>query len=248
MMELAVLHELPTAPLTHFERTAELPLRDVWCAEVPDAPQNQVVWGVRAGVTSSFKRGTLEHWVRFFQFSPSITSSRVETSSILRDSLQAELRADSVNAFEPATNLLELRRLTDLTWERLANLLNVDRRTLNNWVKGADVRPNNREHIAKTLSVLRYADRGTAQGNIAALDDQTFGETPFEAIRAQRYSIARRYMRHGAGRSQSVTSFRDWIGEFQSIHLHEGADISEALEPLPPEPRPLGVKRQVKRN
>ena len=158
-------------------------------------------------------------------------------------------RPDNRSAIE---NLFELRRLTGFTWTHLASLLNVDRRTLNNWVKGVKIREQNGLHIAKTLEVLRFADRGSAELNSAALNKQDVRNklSPFEAIRASDYELAKQWLSLGISRPniwQGMTDTSPQIGEFQRMVIHAGADGTEMIEPLPDEPEPESRKRQIRR-
>jgi len=59
----------------------------------------------------------------------------------------------------------ELRRLSGLTWEQLAHLVGVSRRTLHFWASGKEMGPANQEHLQRILGVLRRIDRGTAREN-----------------------------------------------------------------------------------
>ncbi|MCY3768632.1 MAG: hypothetical protein OXG56_04595 [Gammaproteobacteria bacterium] len=178
----------------------------------------------------------------------SSTVSSVIFSESFADLFRAEKRAASVNTADAPENLFELRRLTGFTWTRLAILLNVTRRTLNNWVKGAKIRNTNHEHIAKTLEVLRFADRGSAELNATVLDEQStaYEPTPFEAIRTQDYDAAKRYLSHGVSRPHGY-GVASWTGEFQPMFFHADADGTEAMEPLPDEPTPISRKRKIKR-
>lgn len=65
--------------------------------------------------------------------------------------------------------VLELRRLSGLTWEQLAQVLNVTRRSLHLWTNGRPVNGVNEERLQRTLAALRYVDRGSAEENRALL-------------------------------------------------------------------------------
>ena len=167
------------------------------------------------------------------------------------DLLYAERRAASVKASDASGNLFELRRLTGFTWSQLADLLNVDRRTLNNWVKGAKIRGHDREHLANALRVLRYADRGSIKLNAAALCDliEPYKHSAFKEIQAGNYDNAKRYLSYGNQRPDSRKITRDSMlcsGELQPMLMHEGADGTELIEPLPEEPAPESRKRPIR--
>jgi transcriptional regulator with XRE-family HTH domain len=63
----------------------------------------------------------------------------------------------------------ELRRLSGLSWNELARLLNVGRRSLGFIASGKPVMPATEEHLKRILAVVRQIDRGSAAANRAAL-------------------------------------------------------------------------------
>ena len=65
--------------------------------------------------------------------------------------------------------IAELRRVSGLTWEQLANLFNVSRRSLHFWASGKPMTAGNEEHLQRLLAVLRKIDRGSASANRAVL-------------------------------------------------------------------------------
>ena len=162
-----------------------------------------------------------------------------------------EKRSDLVREVDADKNVFELRRLTGFTWERLADLLNVDPKTIHQWVKVGEIREANWEHIAETLSVLQDLNRGLAEDNAVAIDRrQSTDETPFDAIKAGRYLEARQYLSHDHASLQPALPEFDltqWIGEFQPMVMHEGADGFETIEPLPNKPKPVSRKKRIKR-
>jgi len=65
--------------------------------------------------------------------------------------------------------LSELRRLSGLTWEQLAKLFNVSRRSLHFWASGQPLSRFNEEHLNRLLGTIRYVDRGSASLNRSLL-------------------------------------------------------------------------------
>jgi len=55
--------------------------------------------------------------------------------------------------------IMELRRLSGLTWDQLATLFNVTRRSLHFWASGKQVNAPNEERLRRVLAVVRKADR-----------------------------------------------------------------------------------------
>jgi DNA-binding transcriptional regulator YiaG len=65
--------------------------------------------------------------------------------------------------------LSELRRLSGLSWEQLARLLGVSRRTLHFWASGKAMARSNEEHLQRVLAVVRSLDRGSTAANRSVL-------------------------------------------------------------------------------
>jgi DNA-binding transcriptional regulator YiaG len=86
-------------------------------------------------------------------------------------------------ALSASRAIAELRRLSGLTWDQLARLFNVSRRSLHFWASGKPMAPSNEEHLQRLLAVVRKIDRGTATDNrallLAAREDGTF---PFDML------------------------------------------------------------------
>jgi DNA-binding XRE family transcriptional regulator len=68
--------------------------------------------------------------------------------------------ANSAEANRDALN--ELRKLSALTWEQLAKLFNVSRRSLHFWASDQPLSRFNEENLNRLLGTIRYINRGTA--------------------------------------------------------------------------------------
>lgn len=107
----------------------------------------------------------------------------------------------AVNKEAARENLYEVRRLTNFTWDELASLLEVDRRTLHNWSQGGPVRSANQTRLAELLTVLRYIDRGSSEANRLALAMPDFlGTTPLALLMQGRFQEAQIVLGRGQGR------------------------------------------------
>jgi len=71
--------------------------------------------------------------------------------------------ANSADANRSTLN--ELRRLSGLTWEQLAKLFNVSRRSLHFWASGQPLSRFNEENLHRLLGTIRYINRGSASLN-----------------------------------------------------------------------------------
>lgn len=84
--------------------------------------------------------------------------------------------------------IAELRRLSGFTWDQLARLFAVSRRSLHFWASGKAMTPSNEEHLQRLLAVLRKIDRGSASATRTALltvrDDSSI---PFDLLAARDY-------------------------------------------------------------
>jgi transcriptional regulator with XRE-family HTH domain len=83
---------------------------------------------------------------------------------------------------------MEIRRLTGFTWEQLAQLFNVSRRTLHFWASGQKLNSFNEQQLYLLLDTIRYIDRGGASLNRSILLNPIENETrPFDLLIAGKY-------------------------------------------------------------
>jgi len=99
-----------------------------------------------------------------------------------------------------ASALMELRRYTGLTWDQLAKLFGVDRRSLHFWASGRPLSPANEERLRRTLATIHTVDRGSAGENRALLFQERKGEIPFDLLAAGRYEEVVTLVGEGSGR------------------------------------------------
>ena len=83
----------------------------------------------------------------------------------------------------PEVAIAELRRRSGLTWEQLARVFGVARRSVHFWASGKALNATNEERLGRLLAVIRRIDRGNAPQTRAmlmtALDD---GTIPFDLL------------------------------------------------------------------
>lgn len=85
----------------------------------------------------------------------------------------------------------ELRRLSGLTWDQLARMFGVSRRSLHFWASGKPITPGHEERLQRILAVLRKIDRGAAHANrTALLSAGVDGSIPFDLLREGDYERA----------------------------------------------------------
>jgi hypothetical protein len=109
-------------------------------------------------------------------------------------------------SFRARDAIFELRRLSGLTWEELATLLEVTRRSLHLWANGGPINGVNEKHVRDLLIAMRALDRGTARENrgllLAPLQG---GGTLSELLQARRFEDAVDMAGRGPGRPVSTT-------------------------------------------
>lgn len=131
----------------------------------------------------------------------------------------------ATHAFDPedaSAALAEVRRISGLTWEQLAQVFGVSRRTLHFWASGKSLSSPNEEHLRRLLTALRRADRGAADINRAMLLTEREGTVPLQLLAERRYDEFLRLVGEGAGRAR--------------ITLKPlSRDAWEARKPQPPE-------------
>lgn len=118
--------------------------------------------------------------------------------------------------------IMELRRLSGLTWEQLATLFDVARRSLHFWASGKAVNAPNEERLRRVLAVVRKADRGFAAMNRALLLEDRDGVVPFDLLARGEYETFIELVGTRPGR-----------GELKLPPLSRNA--LEARKPQPPE-------------
>lgn len=89
------------------------------------------------------------------------------TSSAFRGFRGIDPGTLSVKSTQQAVN--ELRKLSGLTWEQLAILFNVSRRSVHFWASGEPLSSANEEKLNRTLDAVTYISRGSASSNRSLL-------------------------------------------------------------------------------
>lgn len=197
---------------------------------------------------STSRLGAMGNWTEIWLASRTTSRSRTSIFEILSDRIRAEFRSSSVSVDDTTENVYELRRLTGLSWIDLADLLNVDRRTLHNWIKGRNVSRRNARHIAETLALMKYVDRGSSDENASAIFRRSvLGRTAFEEVKRGQYDEVRRSLSYGNGRTELTTPGTSFAGDFIPILTHQGAEELGRVTALPSEPRPRSRTRDIRR-
>jgi hypothetical protein len=147
-------------------------------------------------------------------------------------------------SFRARDAIFELRRLTGLTWEELAGLLSVARRSLHLWANGGPINSPNERRVRDLLMAIRELDRGTARENrgllLAPLQD---GGAVGELLKARRFEDALALVGRGRGRISGLVrreavpraeklSVADMLGtRSDRLHTDEGVALSPRRGP-----------------
>ncbi len=87
--------------------------------------------------------------------------------------------------------IYDIRRLTGLTWEELAELFSVNRRSVHYWANGGALKPQHASHVRLVLDAVRQFDRrGAAFARLTLLTPNVCGTRPLDLLTQRRYSDA----------------------------------------------------------
>lgn len=98
-----------------------------------------------------------------------------------------------------AAAIAELRRRSGLTWEDLAELFGVSRRSVHFWASGKPLNASHEEALNQLLHVVRYIDRGAGAATRSALASLgADGVSPLELLAEGRYGEVMRRLGRGS--------------------------------------------------
>jgi DNA-binding transcriptional regulator YiaG len=98
-----------------------------------------------------------------------ITSSNAQFLPFLAELHLRPLSQEPFSESPNAEAIHELRLLTDFTWDQIARLFSVSRRSVHLWASGGSMSRENEEHLHRVVGIVRRADRGRTEDNRAAL-------------------------------------------------------------------------------
>jgi DNA-binding transcriptional regulator YiaG len=136
--------------------------------------------------------------------------------------------ASSTEATQKALN--ELRKLSGLTWDQLARLFNVSRRSLHFWASGQPLSRFNEENLNRLLGTIQYIDRGSASLNRSLLlKPDSDGRPLFDLLVAGEHEEVKRILGPGNAplRAQLVPLSEDARASRRPLNP---ADLVDALQ------------------
>lgn len=117
---------------------------------------------------------------------------------ISRSVLQTTAGAPVVVEARAGAALAELRRLTGFTWDQLARMFAVSKRSLHFWASGKPISPSHEERLHRALATVRKLDRGSACENRAALlTARADGQIPYDLLANEQYERLTSLLGHG---------------------------------------------------
>ena len=130
----------------------------------------------------------------------------------------------------------ELRKTSGLTWEQVAKLFNVSRRSIHFWASGQPLASDNEKKLNRLLGVIRYIDRGSASLNRKLLlTPNADGELPLDQLISGEYDKVRENLGRGnPPKRPKLTPLSEKESELRS--------------PLPPEILISALQDQIHKN
>ena len=111
-----------------------------------------------------------------------------EEGERLKAGEQTNSGAKAPESLSTGSAVLELRMLTGLTWDQLARMFGVGRRSLHFWASGERLSKANEERLGKILALVRLIDRGSPSLNRSALLGASGGGViPFDLLVEERF-------------------------------------------------------------
>lgn len=125
-------------------------------------------------------------------------------------------------------SIAELRKLSGLTWDQLARLFDVSRRSVHFWASGKAMTSSNEERLHRTLGVIRKIDRGSATANRnALLANAADGNVPFDLLASGQYD--RVFELLGAGSAPRARSAKPSLEAVAARAPRPPGELAEAL-------------------
>ena len=105
------------------------------------------------------------------------------------------------NPLDTRKAIHEIKKISGLTWDQLAQLFNVSRRSLHFWASGKQLSSSNEEDLYRLVEVFRYINRGNADINRQVLiSAQENGQIPFALLGEKKYEETKKLLGQGLGK------------------------------------------------
>ena len=101
----------------------------------------------------------------------------------------------------PSDLIIELKRVSGLTWAQISDVFGVDSRALHYWKAGKPVSAENHQKLGRAVAMLHHIDRGTAEENKRLLlSEARGGKTFLEFAKAGDFQSILELAGKGSGR------------------------------------------------
>jgi len=121
-----------------------------------------------------------------------LAASEMTTSGLTLPSTNS----NSVETTRIALN--QLRKLSGLTWDQLARIFDVSRRSLHSWASGKPLSRFNEEQLNRLLATVQYINRGSASLNRSLLlTPGTDSRLPFDLLVIGEYEEVKQILGYG---------------------------------------------------
>lgn len=161
-----------------------------------------------------------------------MTTSGVKLHLAIPQNVLAKLIAPVVELPVKSTQQVvnELRKLSGLTWEQIATLFNVSRRSVHFWASGEALSSANEEKLNRTLDAVEYISRGSASSNRSLLmgiaDD---GKSYLELLAAGEFDRVKSIL--GAGNAPTKSKLGQLSPAAEMLRVPpKPADLVDALQ------------------
>ena len=130
--------------------------------------------GLTTVTANTDPQGSVATWVTLVSSGKSTASE--PTGKLLYPLLSSQTTGEAI---------MEIRRLSGLTWEELADLFDVSRRSVHHWANGKSVTARHGRTIHSMLAAIRHLDRGDQVGTRALLltIDQATGLSTLDLLK-----------------------------------------------------------------
>ncbi len=124
----------------------------------------------------------------------------------------------------------ELRKLSGLTWDQLATLFNVSRRSVHFWASGQPLTSANEEKLNRILDVVEYISLGSASRNRSLLMDiADDGKSYLEMLAAGEYNRVKDILSDGNAPKKPKSGQLSKAAELSRMPPHP-ADLVDSLQ------------------
>ena len=148
----------------------------------------------------------------------------------------------------PRKILHQLYRWSGLTWDQIADLFEVDRRSVHFWTSGRALNAENEEHVFQLWATFRYIDRGFAPANRAVLlNPREDGVRPLDLLTQRRYDEVRALLGKGQGRPDEPPSAPVPIERKRAYGLPVEILADALQDPIKLADEPIRVARVARR-